>query len=228
MKQSVSLAVTVCLFLGGSQLTLADNWPQWRGPANDGICKETNLPAEWSDAKNILWKVPMPGMGGSTPVVWGDHIFLTSADGNDLVLLCLSTHGKELWKQKLGSGDRRFMRGEGNSASASPCSDGTHVFASVSTGDFACFDFDGKEIWRFNAQERYGKYQIQHGFHNTPVLEGDRLYLAFLHSGGHRIVALDKATGNEAWKVERKTDANSKMSIPMPRPSSGTTAMTRF
>jgi outer membrane protein assembly factor BamB len=185
----------------------ADNWPQWRGPSNNGICKETNLPTEWSATNNIVWQAPLPGMGGSTPAIWGDHIFLTSADGKDLVLVCIGTEGKELWKRKLGTGDRQFMRGEGNSASASPCTDGTHVYASVSTGDFACFDFDGNEIWKFNAQERYGRFNIMHGFHITPVLDGDRLYMAYLHSGGHWVVAIDKATGKDVWKVQRKSDA---------------------
>ena len=63
----------------------ADNWPQWRGPTNDGICKETNLPAEWSETKNVVWKLPMPGMAGSTPAIWGERIFLTSEDGNVLL-----------------------------------------------------------------------------------------------------------------------------------------------
>src|SRR5438132_9567846 len=65
----------------------ADNWPQWRGPTNNGICKETNLPTEWSATNNIVWQTPLPGMGGSTPAIWGEHIFLTSADGKDLVLV---------------------------------------------------------------------------------------------------------------------------------------------
>jgi outer membrane protein assembly factor BamB len=213
MKRSTAvcclLAVCCAALCAGS--VLADNWPQWRGPADDGVCKESNIPAEWSatksGTKNIVWALPMPGMGSSTPAVWGDRIFLTSADKDDLVLLCVGTDGKELWKKKLGSGDRRFMRGEGNSASASPCTDGKHVYASDSNGDFACFDFDGKEIWQFNGQERYGHFQIQHGFHITPVLEGDKLYMAYLHSGGHWIVAIDKATGKEVWKVERQGDA---------------------
>src|SRR5438132_2448090 len=209
MKRSTAVcsllaACCVVVFAGS---VVADNWPQWRGPADDGVCRETSVPAEWSAMKNIAWTVPMPGMGSSTPAVWGDHIFLTSAENNDLVLLCLSTEGKELWKRKLGTGDRKFMRGEGNSASASPSTDGTHVYASDSNGDFACFHFDGKEIWQFDAQERYGQFQIQHGFHITPALEGDRLYMAYLHSGGHWIVAIDKATGKDVWKVERQGDA---------------------
>ncbi len=186
--------------------TRAENWPQWRGPNHDNISKETNLPAEFSDTKNVAWKVKLPGMGGSTPVVWEDRIFLTSEDGADLVLMCLSTAGKELWKTKLGAGKQRFRADEGNQASPSPCSDGKHVWAFFGTGDFACCDVAGKVVWQFNAQERYGEFNILHGMHVTPLLHGDRLYLSLLHSGAAWVIALDKATGKEVWKVSRPTD----------------------
>src|SRR5262249_20035048 len=114
-------------------------------------------------------------MSGATPVVWGDRIFLTSADGNDLVLLCVSTDGKEMWKRKVSSGEMLFRNGEGNQASPSPSTDGSLVFTFCGTGDFACFDFDGKEVWKFNAQDRYGAFKVQHGMHTTPLLHGDRL-----------------------------------------------------
>jgi outer membrane protein assembly factor BamB len=185
----------------------ADNWPQWRGPGADGVSRETNLPTHWSETENIAWKLPMPGRGGSTPVVWGNRIFLTSADtGDDLVLLCVSTAGKELWKRKIGNGTVRTTGNEGTGASPSPSTDGKHVWAFVASGDFACFDFDGKEVWKFNAQERYGKFRIQFGMHTSPVLYGDRLYLQLIHSGGAWVIALDKKTGETVWKVERKSD----------------------
>src|SRR5579884_3049033 len=185
----------------------AENWPQWRGPNGDGISSETNLPAHWSATENVAWSLPLPGMGGSTPIVWGERIFLTSADaGNDLWLLCISTDGKELWRRKLGNLRLRKMTNEGNGASASPSTDGKYIWAFVGSGDFACFDFDGREKWRFNAQERYGKFNIQFGMHTTPVLYGDRLYLQLLHSGGAWVIALDKNTGETVWKVERRSD----------------------
>jgi outer membrane protein assembly factor BamB len=200
--------VIACLLVLSSSSGLwADNWPQWRGPTNDGICKETNLPAQWSETKSVLWKLPMPGQGGSTPVVWGRRIFLTSQDGKDVVLMCISTEGKELWKRKMATGQGRYMGGEGNMASSTPCTDGQHVWAFVGTGDFACFDLDGNEVWRFNAQERYGRFQIQHGMHTTPLLDGDRLYFQLLHSGAWLVMALDKATGKPIWKIDRDSDA---------------------
>jgi outer membrane protein assembly factor BamB len=184
----------------------ADNWPQWRGPTNDGISKEKGLPIKWSADENIAWKLPLPGMGGSTPAIWGDRIFLTSEDGTDLVLLCVSTGGKEIWQRKLGTGGRKVRGDEGNDASPSPSTDGKHVFAYDGQGDLVCFDFAGKEVWRFNTQDRYGKISTWHGWHTTPVLHGDRLYLQLIHSGGASVVAIDKNTGKEAWKVERKSD----------------------
>jgi outer membrane protein assembly factor BamB len=187
-------------------LARADNWPQWRGPTADGVSRETQIPTSWSETKNIAWTLPLPGMGSSTPIVWGNRIFLTSEDDSGLVLLCVSTKGKELWKRRLGSGRRRVRGDEGNLASPSSSTDGKHVWAFVGSGDFACFDFDGKEVWKFNAQERYGKFKIQFGMHTTPVLDGDRLYLQLIHSGGAWVIALDKANGETVWKVERKSD----------------------
>jgi outer membrane protein assembly factor BamB len=204
---TVRHAVFACSFLlSAAGLAVAGNWPQWRGSENDGISKETSLPTEWDEQKNIAWKLKMPGMAGSTPVVWGDRLFLTSEDGTDLVLMCVDTGGKELWKTKLGTGRQRFMRDQGNNASPSPSTDGKHVWVYIGTGDLGCYDFDGKQVWKFNVQDRYGKFRIQHGMHNTPLLDGDRLYMQLIHSNGQFVLALDKATGKEVWKAPRKSD----------------------
>ncbi len=207
MTSAVIRALLVCsLALALAGPACADNWPQWRGPGNDGISQETGLPTVWSSTENIAWTLPMPGMAGSTPVVWGDRIFLTSADQDDLVLLCVSTAGKELWKHPLGKGNFKARNDEGNAASASPCTNGQYVWAFVASGDLACLDFAGKEVWHTNLQERYGRFKIQFGLHSTPVLDGDRLYLQLIHSGGASVLALDKASGKEIWKVNRPSD----------------------
>jgi outer membrane protein assembly factor BamB len=198
----------IASFLGlvAAGVAAADNWPQWRGPNLDGISKESGLPTQWGESTNVAWTLKLPGQGGSTPAIWGDHIFFMCADGNDLVLMCVSTEGKELWKRKLGTGDRAIRGGEGNNASPSPSTDGKQVYAFAGTGDLACFDFDGKEVWKFNVQDRYGKFGAMHGLHTTPLLDGDRLYLQLIHSGGAHVIALDKTDGKEVWKVERKSD----------------------
>jgi outer membrane protein assembly factor BamB len=187
----------------------AGNWPQWRGPTGDGVSPETNIATEWTESKNIAWKLPLPGRGGSTPAVWGDRIFLTGVEGKDVVLMCVSTAGKELWKRKIGSGGRQYGPGreEGDDASPSPSTDGKHVYTFTGSGDLACHDLDGNPVWHFDAQQRYGQFRIQWGMHVTPLLDGDQLYLSLLHSGAWNVIALDKATGKEVWKIERQSDA---------------------
>lgn len=185
----------------------AENWPSWRGPDNQGISSEKNVPVEWSQEQNVLWRLPMPGAAGATPVVWNDHIFLTSVAGEDLVLMCVGTDGVEKWRRKLGSGNRDVRGDEGNSAAPSPSTDGKHVWAFFSNGSLGCFDFEGNEIWQIDVQKRYGEFDIQFGLTSTPVLHADKLYLQLIHSGGAKVVALDKATGKEVWAVPRPSDA---------------------
>jgi len=202
------LMCSTCLLLLFAAPAAADNWPFWRGPNNNGISPDARLPIEWSETKNIAWKLEMPGKAGSTPVIWNDKIFLTSAEGNDLALLCVRTDGTLAWKRKVAPAVRLVIKyDEANEASASPSTDGKHVFVFVGSGHCAAFDFEGNEVWKFDVQERYGKFEIQHGVHTTPLLHEDRLFLSLLHSGAHWLVAIDKGTGKELWKIERKSDA---------------------
>ena len=180
----------------------ADNWPQWRGPKNDGHSAEKGLPTEWGPDKNVVWKLKMPGHGSSTPCIWGDKIFLTSMDGDQVVLLCIGTDGHEKWKKNLTSNAKGGYRGEGDDASASCSTDGKHVWAFAGTGALACFDFDGNKVWDADLK-KYGKFAIQFGIHWTPVLYKDRLYLQVMHRNAQRVVALEAATGKEVWNVER-------------------------
>jgi len=184
-----------------------NDWPQWRGAHFDGISHETGLPTTWSEEKGVLWQLPLPGPAGSTPVVWDKQIFLTSAEGDALVLMSVSTDGKLLWKQEI-SGNNRAVRGdEGNLASPSPSTDGRHVWAFMGTGELACYTVDGQKVWQYNVQDKYGKFDIQFGIASTPVLDDGRLYMQLLHSGSATVLALDAATGNEIWHQARTTDA---------------------
>ena len=184
----------------------ADNWPQWRGPNNDGICAEKNPPTKWDEKTNVCWKLPLPGIGASTPAVWGDRIFLTAESGKKVVGVCVSTDGKELWRIDLGNVTSHARGDEGSAATASPSTDGTHVWFFAGSGELTCVDFAGKEVWTVNLQDRYGKFKNQFGIHSTPVLFGDRLYLQLIHSGAALVAALDKVTGKEIWKVKRESD----------------------
>ncbi|MDH3584124.1 MAG: PQQ-binding-like beta-propeller repeat protein [Phycisphaerae bacterium] len=183
----------------------AANWPQWRGPQNNGVSAEDRPPLRWGESKNVLWKLALPGRAGSTPAVWGDRIFLTSAEGKEgLVLVCASTSGKLLWKRKISDGNRGHS--EGNRSSPSPSTDGKHVWAFYGTGDLVCYDLAGEKVWSIDIQDRYGKFRLGFGMHMTPVLHDGRLYLQLIHSGGAQVVALDANSGREIWKRERPSD----------------------
>jgi len=209
MRHRVALLITLASLTSGAAVALGDNWPLWRGPNNDGISQDKNLPVEWSETKNIAWKLPLPpGKAGSTPVVWGERIFLPVVDGKDIALWCVGTEGQVRWKSKLGASGRiKVNPSEANDASNSAGTDGKRVYIFDGGGDFVCFDMDGKEIWRFNVIERYGQFKSNWGLHTTPLLHGDRLYLTLLHYFGQWIIALDTATGKEVWKAVRQTDA---------------------
>jgi outer membrane protein assembly factor BamB len=189
----------------------AENWPQWRGPDNDGISHEKGIPSKWSEDTNIVWKLPIPpGNAGSTPLVWGDKIVLTCVDKSDLAVLCVTTKGDVVWKKKVGVSTKApalYMRDEGNDAGASPSTDGKFIYTYFGSGDLVCLDFKGAEIWRKDIQKNYGRFSIQHGMHVSPLLHEDRVYLVLLTNGGHWVIAFDKASGKEIWKHNRKSDA---------------------
>ena len=94
----------------------AENWASWRGPRGNGTSTETGIAVSWDAKRNVAWRVALPGASGATPVVWDDRIFVSSADGDDLVLVCISIDGKELWRRTVGTGNRQvgFGSAEGN------------------------------------------------------------------------------------------------------------------
>ncbi len=208
---SLHLLLSFIVFLP-TPTARADNWPQWRGAKLDGVSHETGLPTHWSPTENVAWRVPLPGPAGATPVVWGDRIFLTTVNQESLELHCISTSGKRLWTQTVGAGNRDVRGDEGNSASPSPSTDGRHVWTFMANGHLACYGIDGQEVWRFNVESRYGKLQNAFGMTSTPVLDGDRLYLQLIQGDQDastkeaQLVALEKTTGREVWRVDRPSD----------------------
>ena len=193
---------------------VASDWGSWRGPTSNGISEEENVPSSWSRDHNVLWRTPLPGPSGATPVVWGEQIFLTSVEEEKLLLLCFGKDGKEQWRQQVGRGNQNARGDEGNSASPSPITDGVHVWALMGTGDLACFTTSGQAVWSLNLQERYGRFNIQFGMSSTPVLYRDRLFLQLIHGDGNpqtqeaSVIALDASTGKNIWKVDRVTGAS--------------------
>lgn len=195
-------------------LVSADQWPNWRGLANDGICQEKNIPVEWSPTTNVAWTLPLPGPAGATPVVWDDTIFLTSTNRNSaLLLMAIHREGKEIWQRIVAEGNKNARGDEGNSASPSPVTDGKHVWAFFANGILGCYTVDGNEVWKFDVQDRYGKLTIQFGLTSTPVLDQGVLYQQLIHGDGNSktreacVIALNALTGQEIWKVDRPSDA---------------------
>lgn len=212
-RLSLALTLTLCPMT----LAMAENWPQWRGPRNDGTSIETAVATEWSQTDHVAWRAPMPGQGGATPIVWDNRLFVTSADGDDLLLISLDTEtGKEVWRRKVTSGNIDARAGEGNSASPTPSTDGEHVWVFFSNGVLACYDFAGEEKWKFDTNDRFGQIDIQFGMTSSPALDGDHLYLQLIHGPMRRdddtrtgkVVKLDKLTGETVWEIDRVTDAD--------------------
>lgn len=204
---------SACLFVGiPLSAAIAGNWPQWRGPANDGRSAEKGIPTEWGPDKNIIWRLKLSGVGSSTPAIWGDRLFFTVQEGSDAFLLCVSTEGKEKWRRKMGSGEV-FTRGDegGNLATPSPSTDGKHVWAFDGSGLLVCYDLDGNLVWGYDTEEKYGAFSnrkyIQFGAHWTPVLHKGTLYVCLQHRAAQLVIALDAATGKELWKIDRASDA---------------------
>jgi outer membrane protein assembly factor BamB len=137
---------------------------------------------------------------------------VTSTDGADLVLLCIGTDGKQLWKQVVSSGNKDVRGDEGNSAAPSPCTDGKHVWTFFANGILACYSVEGEEKWKFDLQERFGKFSIAFGLTSTPVLDKGRLYLQLIHGEGDpktqeaKVVCLDAAVGETIWAASRTSD----------------------
>jgi outer membrane protein assembly factor BamB len=210
-------ALTVAmLFSAALAAPRAENWPQWRGPSLNGVSGETNLPVRWSKTENIAWKLAMPAWSGSTPIVWGDRIFLNVADdlkiieGDNISLWCVDrNNGTPIWKRPLGGGNRQQRKQ--NMSTPSPVTDGERVWVMAGTGIIKAFDFSGKELWARDIQKDYGRFGLNWGYGSSPLLHGDALYVQVLH--GMRtddpsyLLRIDKATGKTVWRVERPTRA---------------------
>ena len=193
-----------------ASVTYAENWPQWRGPALNGVSGEKNLPSRWSAEENITWKLAMPGSSGSTPIIWKDRIFLNVADGSDLYLWCVDrTKGDVVWKKLLGSGNVKMRKH--NMSSPSPVTDGKGVFVMTGTGILKSFDFNGKELWARDIQKDYGAFGLNWGYASSPLLLDDSLYVQVLHGmktdDPSYVLRIDKKTGKTLWRVERATSA---------------------
>ncbi len=234
MNKLLAGIIAVCVLVRSSVGSADDvrsgaehNWPQWRGPFGTGVAIDADPPVEWSEGKNIRWKTALPGKGHSTPIVWGDRIFLTAgipvgeslepryskaAGAHDnlpvthvqefAVLAVGRRDGKLLWQRTV----HKKLPHEGwhytaSPASNSPVTDGELVFAFFGSHGLYCLDLDGEIKWRRD----FGEMKVLHGHGEgaSPVLHGDLVFVNWDHEGQSFVVALDKRTGAERWKVDR-------------------------
>ena len=184
----------------------AENWARFRGPDGKGISTQKGLPVTWTD-KDYKWKVAVPGLGHSSPCVWENHIFLTSAldkGATRLVLAVEAATGKVLWTDKLAS--KTHEKHSLNSyASGTPASDGKRVFVLFSTNEdtvVRAYDFAGKRLWQTDVGKFYNRHG--HGCGTSPIVWKDTVIVASQHDGPSVIAGLDAATGKIRWRSERK------------------------
>lgn len=202
-------------------------WPQWRGPLGTGEAPHARPPLHWGESKNVRWKIQLPGKGHSTPIVWGDRIFLTAAvpygdaikprysgvsgahdnlpvtRAHEFVVLAVSrASGKIIWQRTVS----KQLPHEGGHhtaslASASPVTDGELLFAFFGSRGLYCFGLDGKPKWDKDLGVMRTKHG--HGEGSSPALYGQMLIINWDHEGRSFLTALDKHSGKQRWKVDR-------------------------
>ncbi|MCA8997830.1 MAG: PQQ-binding-like beta-propeller repeat protein [Planctomycetaceae bacterium] len=205
-RRSCVPALSLAIALSWSMTTVAGNWPSWRGPGLDGTAADGQYPVEWSAEKNIAWSLEMGGKSGSTPVVWGDLVILTTPIDGKNGVVALNREGKEQWRVTIGEEDPGKHR-KASGTNPSPVTDGERIFAYFKSGDFAALDMQGKILWHQNLQEKYGEDTLWWDLGTSPVLTSEHVVVACMQTGPSYIAAFDKLTGKEVWKTDRETGA---------------------
>jgi outer membrane protein assembly factor BamB len=178
-------------------------WPRWRGPSGQGVAKGTEYPDTWSGTQNVLWKIRVPGNGNSSPIVWRDRIFLTTAQqgGSRLSLLAFRrADGVQLWEAAAPAGRNNSAHPKNGYASATPATDGERVYVSFGSRGLFAFDLEGKLLW----QRDLGRIDNYHGAAGSPLLYKDRIILYQDQDSGGFIAAFDARTGQQIWRTARQ------------------------
>jgi outer membrane protein assembly factor BamB len=191
-------------------IAFAEDWPQWRGPSMNGISRERNLPVRWSPTEHIAWKLALPDKSGSTPVIWGNAVFLNVAEGDTVSLWRVDkASGAVAWKRPITGGNYKINKQ--NMSTPSPVTDGAAVYVMTGVGVMKSFDFDGKEKWARDIQKDYGRFGLNWGYASSPLLYENGLFVEVLHGMKTKdpsyLLRIDKKTGATVWRVERPTDA---------------------
>ena len=182
-------------------------WPNWRGPTLNGVASGKGYAVSWSPDDNVRWRVPLPGLGASTPAVWGDRLVLTcDIEGHDGIL-CIDRAGKECWRQQLGD-VRPGKHKKATGCNSSPVTDGDHVWVYFKSGELACLSLtDGAIVWKTNLQEQFGEDTLWWDLGTSPVLTKQAVVVAVMQTGPSYLVAFDRETGAVLWKHDRMLDA---------------------
>ena len=232
------------LFFFVAGLIQAENWPGWRGPSGDGASNGKGIPTKWSSKENIAWRIAVPGEGHSSPIVWGDKVFLTSSltEKNKRILLCLDRlSGQTVWQRDVVQSPPETVHRLNSRASGTPATDGKQVYVTFmrAEGDeviapnvgserlitpgkiiVAAYDLDGNEKWKTNV----GDFLSAHGFNTCPVLFEDLVILNGDHDGNAYLVALDRQSGRQRWRTRRENKTRSYVT-PIIREIDGITQM---
>lgn len=182
------------------------DWPRYRGPNGTGIAEDKDVPVEFSDTRNVIWKVKVPGLGNGSPIVWGDRLFIQSSsdDGKNRLLLCFDVlTGKERWNRSLASSPTSKRHPKNTLASSTPATDGKQVYAVFWDGNdilLAAYDIEGKPCW----SRDLGPYDSQHGVGHSPIVYDGKVFVVNDQDGLAAVYAFDAATGALAWRSQRQ------------------------
>lgn len=212
----VLLATCVCLFPASQSLA---DWPDFRGPARDGVVRNLQLPKSWSAEENIRWRTEIPGEGWSSPIVIGEMIYLTAAIPNDsgyaLALFSIQANSGEIQNRVQlfqESSDAPDIHKKNSHASPTPIFDGTHLFVHFGHQGTACVTLDGSVVWKNDSLA----YPPVHGNGGTPAVVEDLVIFSRDGADISQITALDKRTGKVVWERERDVEADKKFSFCTP------------
>src|ERR1051325_7612872 len=197
MKSAI-FSLTSLVFL--ASVALAENWPGWRGPLGNGQSAEKNLPTKWSDTHNVKWKIALPEEGNSSPVVWGNRIFLgqlLDKKGHRRGLWCIDRNdGKVLWKKEVAYEDKEPTHNTNPFCSATAVADGERFIYSYGSAGLYCYDMDGKELWKYDLGKLYHIW----GTASSPILYQHMVILWCGPGERQFLLALDKNTGKKIWQ----------------------------
>jgi outer membrane protein assembly factor BamB len=205
LRNSPPFVLVIAVVILCTACVNAGSWSRFRGPNGTGVSTDKEIPVQWNEKEEVLWKTSLPGLGHSSPVVWENNVFLqcASEDGKERRLVCLSAvDGKVRWSTAVPGAVAKTHR-KNSLASSTPATDGERVYALFWDGEelsLSAFDFQGNAVWR----RGLGVYISQHGPGHSPMVYNGKVYLANDQDGTATVLALDAKTGKPVWQAGRK------------------------